>query len=513
MTDRIRPPAQSRVMSKQGRRPADPDDGQRGGGGHRHGRGSVRRQAWRGKTGTAEVDNATANQAWFIGFAPLDKPKMAVAVTIERTQGAGRHRGRADRQAGAGGAPRWRCPLMAEVADEHGGRRALQDPRAGSARAGWPTSTAPRTRTSAARWRSRCSTGASPRTPSSWSASGARPSRRRACSTRTWSGSTTAASTTAPTTSRWSTCAAGRSRTSCNDEAPLDQLRVIDLGTQILQAAAVRPPRGVIHRDFKPHNVIVDDAGPGQGHRLRHRPRGRLGDDGDGVDHGHGPVPVARAGAGPAVTARVRPVFDRRSCSTRCSPAGCPSGATAPCRSRSSTCRKTRRRCRVPACQIEPNLESVVMGALAKDPAARWQSADDFAEALEACRPYVVAQARTPPTEATRASPPPVGAGPRPGRRRASAEQQAPARLADRRARPAGPGADRGDGVCLHPAGGGRGAEGDGPPAEQGARPAGSRRLREGQGRTRAQPRRGGHRAAPGSRCRRGRRPRTTPSR
>jgi penicillin-binding protein A len=42
-----------------------------------------------GKTGTAEVDNATANQAWFIGFAPLDRPRMAIAVTIERTQGQG----------------------------------------------------------------------------------------------------------------------------------------------------------------------------------------------------------------------------------------------------------------------------------------------------------------------------------------------------------------------------------------------------------------------------------------
>ena len=42
-----------------------------------------------GKTGTAEVDNATANQAWFIGFAPIDRPRMAVAVTIERTQGHG----------------------------------------------------------------------------------------------------------------------------------------------------------------------------------------------------------------------------------------------------------------------------------------------------------------------------------------------------------------------------------------------------------------------------------------
>ena len=40
---------------------------------------------------------------------------------------------------------------------------------------------------------------------------------------------------------------------------------------------------------------------------------------------------------------------------------------------------------------IEPNLEAVVMGALAKEPAARWQSAADFADALEACKPYVEA--------------------------------------------------------------------------------------------------------------------------
>jgi peptidoglycan glycosyltransferase len=42
-----------------------------------------------GKTGTAEVDNAASNQAWFIGFAPLDDPKVAIAVTVERTQGQG----------------------------------------------------------------------------------------------------------------------------------------------------------------------------------------------------------------------------------------------------------------------------------------------------------------------------------------------------------------------------------------------------------------------------------------
>ena len=42
-----------------------------------------------GKTGTAEVDNATSNQAWFIGFAPIENPRMAIAVTVERTAGQG----------------------------------------------------------------------------------------------------------------------------------------------------------------------------------------------------------------------------------------------------------------------------------------------------------------------------------------------------------------------------------------------------------------------------------------
>ena len=42
-----------------------------------------------GKTGTAEVDGGAANQAWFIAFAPVTSPRIAVAVTIERTQGQG----------------------------------------------------------------------------------------------------------------------------------------------------------------------------------------------------------------------------------------------------------------------------------------------------------------------------------------------------------------------------------------------------------------------------------------
>src|SRR5688572_13013353 len=42
-------------------------------------------------------------------------------------------------------------------------------------------------------------------------------------------------------------------------DAPIDQRRAIDLVIQILQAASFAHKRGVVHRDFKPHNVIVAD--------------------------------------------------------------------------------------------------------------------------------------------------------------------------------------------------------------------------------------------------------------
>jgi peptidoglycan glycosyltransferase len=42
-----------------------------------------------GKTGTAQVGvtGSGLTQPWFIGFAPIQNPKVAVAVTVERTQG------------------------------------------------------------------------------------------------------------------------------------------------------------------------------------------------------------------------------------------------------------------------------------------------------------------------------------------------------------------------------------------------------------------------------------------
>lgn len=42
-----------------------------------------------GKTGTAETAEAKENNTWFIGYAPYDKPKVCIAVVLERVGGHG----------------------------------------------------------------------------------------------------------------------------------------------------------------------------------------------------------------------------------------------------------------------------------------------------------------------------------------------------------------------------------------------------------------------------------------
>src|SRR3954447_8053578 len=42
-------------------------------------------------------------------------------------------------------------------------------------------------------------------------------------------------------------------------EAPLDQVRALDITVQILRAAGFGHRRGVSHRDLKPQNVIIDE--------------------------------------------------------------------------------------------------------------------------------------------------------------------------------------------------------------------------------------------------------------
>jgi eukaryotic-like serine/threonine-protein kinase len=55
---------------------------------------------------------------------------------------------------------------------------------------------------------------------------------------------------------------AGRSlKTIVREQGPLDPVAAIDVVVQILRAARFAHRRGVIHRDLKPHNVIIDEEG------------------------------------------------------------------------------------------------------------------------------------------------------------------------------------------------------------------------------------------------------------
>jgi beta-lactam-binding protein with PASTA domain len=165
-------------------------------------------------------------------------------------------------------------------------------------------------------------------------------------------------------------------------DAPLPQDRVVDLGVQILQAAGFAHRHGVIHRDFKPHNVIVDD-----GHAKV-------------TDFG-----IARAGAsemtetgsimgtaqylspeqaqGHAVTA-ASDLYSIGVMLYEMLAGRLPFEGD----SAVSVALKHLSEQPPPISQFRPDvnpaLESVVMSALAKDPAQRWQSAEDFAEALQA---------------------------------------------------------------------------------------------------------------------------------
>ena len=108
----------------------------------------------------------------------------------------------------------------------------------------------------------------------------------------------------------------------------------ISYARQILAALRFAHRNGIIHRDIKPHNVIVDHEGPGQGRRLRDRAGRREPDDRGRLDHRHRPVPLARSRRAARRSTRA-PISTRpASSSTSSSPARCRSRARPPSRSR-----------------------------------------------------------------------------------------------------------------------------------------------------------------------------------
>jgi eukaryotic-like serine/threonine-protein kinase len=175
-------------------------------------------------------------------------------------------------------------------------------------------------------------------------------------------------------------------------EAPIDQLRAISIGAQILQAAGFAHRNGVVHRDFKPHNVIVDEQGAAKVTDFGIARAGASEMTETGSIMGTAQYLSPEQAQGQEVTAR-SDVYSIGVMLYELLTGRLPFNGDSAVAIALKHMSEPPPPMSVDGLRIEPNLEAVVLGALAKDPAARWQTAEDFAEALEACRPYVEALA------------------------------------------------------------------------------------------------------------------------
>jgi serine/threonine-protein kinase len=167
------------------------------------------------------------------------------------------------------------------------------------------------------------------------------------------------------------------------DEGPLEPQRAVDLTVQVLRAARFAHRRGIIHRDFKPQNVIVDDEDRAKVTDFGIARAGASDMTQTGSIMGTAQYLSPEQAQGHAVTARSdlysigivlyelltgRVPFEAEAAVTialkQVSEAPVPPSHINPV--------------------VTPELEAVVLRALAKDPADRFADADEFFAALEA---------------------------------------------------------------------------------------------------------------------------------
>jgi len=169
------------------------------------------------------------------------------------------------------------------------------------------------------------------------------------------------------------------------DEGPLDPLRAVDITIQILRAARFAHRRGIIHRDLKPHNVILDDEDRAKVTDFGIAKAGASDMTQTGSIMGTAQYLSPEQAQGYAVTAQsdlyaigivlyemltARVPFEAESAVTialkQVNEAPVPPSELNPA--------------------VPPELEGVVLRALEKEPARRFQDADEFISTLEAVR-------------------------------------------------------------------------------------------------------------------------------
>jgi beta-lactam-binding protein with PASTA domain/predicted Ser/Thr protein kinase len=167
------------------------------------------------------------------------------------------------------------------------------------------------------------------------------------------------------------------------ENGPLAPALAADLTVQILRAARFAHRRGVIHRDFKPQNVIVDDEGRAKVTDFGIARAGASDMTQTGSIMGTAQYLSPEQAQGHAVNAR----SDLYSIGiilyellTGRVPFDAESAVTVALKQVSETPIPPRRL--NPA--VTPELEAIVLHALAKDPADRFADADEFIAALEA---------------------------------------------------------------------------------------------------------------------------------
>jgi serine/threonine-protein kinase len=169
------------------------------------------------------------------------------------------------------------------------------------------------------------------------------------------------------------------------DEAPLSQDRAIHFGLQILQAAGFAHRRGVVHRDFKPHNVIVaaDDTLKVTDFGIARAGASEMTETGSIMGTAQYLSPEQAQGQ------PVDPRSDLYSIGVMLYEM---LAGRVPFTGDSAVSIALKHVNEIPRPlselrpDIHPALEATIMRALAKDPANRYQNADEFTAALEAAR-------------------------------------------------------------------------------------------------------------------------------